>query len=288
MGIGNFIQGAIGGGLGGSTLGPWGAVGGALLGGAASLFGSDPNAMNEEERRRYLASIANRQNPALGPANQADYSGFRDNQAALISRLEAMSRGEGPSVSREMLNEATNRNIASQNAIAAGGRGGNLGAMVAANNTGRLGAQAAQDAALGRVQEQNNAINNLGMQIYSGRGADEDMNRFNTAARNNFALQNAQNQLQFWNQQDQANLGGMGMARPGSSTADQIAAGGAGLRAWYDANNAQRGFGNQPQGQGQPNSGGVGSLPKWWNVTGGNYSGNSGSPTDNFWRNGGV
>ncbi len=249
MGIGNFLQGALGGALGGSAFDPLGAIGGGLLGGIAGGLGSDPTAAAEEERRRYLQGISNRQNPALGPANQADYSGFRNNQADLVRRLEAMSRGEGPSVSREMLNQATEKNIAQQNALAANGRGGNLGAMLAMNNTGRLGAQAAQDAALGKVQEQNNAINNLGMQLYSARGADEDMNRFNTSAQNNFALQNADNQLRFWQQQDQANLGGMGMARPGASTADQILAGGASLRAWRDSQAAQRGF-----NQGGPNA----------------------------------
>ncbi len=245
MGIGNFIQGVGGGALGGSAFGAPGAVVGGILGGLGSVFGDDPGAAAEEERKRYLASIANRQNPALGPAAQADYSGFRNNQADLVRRLEAMSRGEGPSVSREMLNQATEKNVAQQNALAAGGRGGNLGAMVAMNNTGRLGAQAAQDAALGRVQEQNNAINNLGMQLYSARGADEDMNRYNTSAQNNFALQNADNQLRFWQQQDQANLQGLGMAPRGPSTSDQILAGGASLRAWRDAQASQRGFGQR-------------------------------------------
>ena len=236
MGIGNFIQGAAGGALGGSTYGPMGGLLGGALGGIAGLFGSDPQAAAERERQRYLNQVNSRQAPVMGPANTADYSGFRRNQADLIRNLEAQARGEGPSVSREMLNQATNRNVAAQNAMAAGGRGGNLGAMLAMNNTGRLGAQAAQDAALGRVQEQLGAIDKLGMQIYSGRNSDEDTNRFNASQRNNMMQQNAANQLQFWGQQDAANLG----YRPqgGSSTADQLLAMGGSMRAWHDAQRA--------------------------------------------------
>ena len=245
MGIGNFVQGAVGGGLAGSTLGPLGTIGGGLLGGLAGMFGSDPQAAAEAERKRYLEQINQRQAPLMGPAAQSDYSGFRQNQQNLISQLEAMARGEGPSVSKEMLNQALNKNVADQNAIAASGRGGNMAAMLAANNTGRLGAQSAQDAALGRVQEQIGAINNLGMQIYSGRGADEANNQFNAQQRNYRDQQNAQNQLSFWHNQDAANLG----FRPqniGPSMADQILAGGGALSAFYNTQRAN----NTPGGGG--------------------------------------
>lgn len=235
MSIGGFLQGALGGALGGAAIGgPFGAVLGGIGGGLAGSYGSDPNAAANEERRRYLASIANRQAPNIGPAAQADYSGFRSNQANLIAQLEAQARGEGPSVSREMFNQATNRNIAAQNAMMAGGRGNTaLNGMMAMNNTARLGADAAQGAALGRVQEQNNAINNLGMQIYSGRGADEEVNRFNAHQRNQMAQTQGGLQNQFYGIQDNANLQGMQMAPRGPSLADQIMAGGGGLYSFY-------------------------------------------------------
>lgn len=244
-GLQDFAQGAAGGALAGSTLGPLGGIAGGLIGGLGGFFGGNPDDAAEAERRKYLRGVNQRQAPTLGPANTADYSGFRNNQANLISQLEAMARGEGPSVSREQLNQATNRNIAAQNALAANGRGGNLGMMMAMNNTGRLGAQAAQDAALGRVQEQNAAINNLGMQIYSGRNADEDTNRFNASQRNQMAQQNAANQLSFWANQDQSNLGGMQMASRGPSLSEQILAGGGALNAMRNtmAGNG-RAFGN--------------------------------------------
>jgi hypothetical protein len=248
MGLGNFVQGAIGGATGGSAFGPLGAIGGGILGGIGGMMGSDPAGDQERQRQEYLRSIANRRAPELGPAAQSDYSGFRRNQSNLISNLEAMARGEGPSVSREMFNQATNRNIAAQTAMASGGRGnGNLGAMMAMNNSARLGADASQGAALGRVQEQNNAINNLGMQIYSGRNADEANNQFNAGQTNYNNRDRAQLQNQFYGIQDQANLGAMSQGRPGASTADQIMAGGGTVRAWYDAQNAQRPGNGGPQ-----------------------------------------
>jgi hypothetical protein len=71
-----------------------------------------------------------------------------------------MARGEGPSVSREMLKEATDRNVAQQQAMAQSGRGNAaLAAQQASSNATRLGAGAAQSAALGRVQEQIGATN---------------------------------------------------------------------------------------------------------------------------------
>jgi hypothetical protein len=155
-----------------------------------------------------------------------------------------MARGEGPSVSREMFNQATNRNIAAQNAFANSGRGNaSLNAMVAMNNAGRLGAEASQGAALGRVQEQNNAINNLGMQLYSARGADEETNRFNANAYNYNNLNRAQLQNQFNNMQDSAMLGGMAQYRPQPSPADLIMGAGGQLGAFMGAqggNNTNR------------------------------------------------
>lgn len=247
--IGNGLQGAMGGAAGGSAFGPIGALAGGVLGGLGGFFGGSAADDQERQRQEYLRKISSRQAPELGPAAQSNYSDYRNNQSNLIRNLEAMARGEGPSVSREMLNQATNRNIAAQNSMAAGGRGnGNLLAMSAMNNTARLGADAAQSAALGRVQEQNNAVNNLGMQIYSGRGADEANNQFNATQQNYNNLNRAQLQNQFNAQQDSAFLGGMSQGRPAPSAADQIMAGGGAVRAWYDAQNSMgNGYGGGPQ-----------------------------------------
>lgn len=242
---GGGLSGLTGGALAGGSVGgvPGGIIGGAI-GGLAGLFGSDPQDEQKKRWEQFYGSIGNDPAAQVGPAHTADYSAFRDNQGEMIKRLEAMSRGEGPSVSREMLKEATDRNTASQMAMAQSGRGNSaLAAQNAANNVGILGAQAGQSAALGRVQEQTNAYNQLGMSLYGARGADEDVNRFNATA-GNFRDQfnaNAQNERygQNMNGRLQA-LGGM-QGNQGPSTGNQILAGGSGLAAFLAA---QRGNNN--------------------------------------------
>ena len=241
--VGNFISGAGGGALGGSAFGPAGAVVGGVLGGLGGIFGGQGGDPYEKEKRAYLDQISGRTAPQLGPAYQSGYSDFRKNQQRLIAGLEDQAAGRGPSVSREMLNQATNRNIATQNALQAGGQGNQaLAGMTAANNIGRLQADASQSAALGKVQEQANAQNMLGQQIWSGRNSDEDTNRFNTSANNNRDEFNVNNQMLMGQMNDKARLGIMGMGYQGgpASTGDSILSGGAAMRAWYDAQQAQK------------------------------------------------
>lgn len=240
--VGNFVSGAGGGALGGSAFGPAGAIIGGIAGGLGGIFGGQGGDPYEREKRAYLEEVAHRQAPQLGPAYQSGYSDFRKNQQRLIAGLEDQAAGRGPSVSREMLNQATNRNIATQTALTAGGQGNQaLSGMTAANNIGRLQADASQSAALGKVQEQANAQGMLGQQIWSGRSSDEDTNRFNTSANNNRQEFNAGNQMMMNQMNDKARLGVMGMGYQGgpASTGDSILSGGAAMRAWYDAQNAQ-------------------------------------------------
>ena len=229
---GNAASGAAGGALAGSALGPWGAAAGGVIGG---LWGGFSGGSSSD---RYAEELKRRQAAQLGPAHNAGYSDFRKNQQRLIQNLEDQAAGRGPSVSREMLNQATNRNIATQNAMTAGGQGNQaLAGMTAANNIGRLQADASQAAALGRTQEQANAQGMLGQQIWSGRSSDEDMNRFNASTNNNRQEFNAGNTQNY----DRLRLAAMGMNTP--STGDQILSGGAQVRAWYDAQKAN----NQPK-----------------------------------------
>lgn len=234
----DFISGAGGGALGGSALGPWGAVGGGILGGLGGLFGGGGG---DEERRKYLQQISGRIAPQAGAAYTSNYSDFRNNQQALIGQLEAQARGEGPSISREMLNEATDKNIRGQNAQLASGRGNqSLAAFGAANNIGMLGAQAGQDAAMGRIKEQQAARDALGMQLYSARGADEDTNRFNASAQNQVRGSDADRRLQLMQLNDNARLG---LQSNAPSTGQSILSGGAAVRAWYDSQHGN----NKPQ-----------------------------------------
>lgn len=251
------LSGLTGGALAGGSLGgvPGGIIGG-VVGGLGGLFGGDPQDEQRKKWEQMYGSIG--QDPAaqVGPGHQADYSGFRDNQSAMIGRLEAMSRGEGPSVSREMLKEATDRNTASQMAMAQSGRGNPaLAAQNAANNVGMLGAQAGQAAALGRVQEQTNAYNQLGMSLYGARGADEDINRFNATSRNYADQFNASAQNDRYGQNMQGRLQALsGMSgNQGPAMGDQILAGGSGLASFLAAQRANNRGGNPlAPGQMQP------------------------------------
>jgi hypothetical protein len=248
---GQGLSGLTGGALAGSTTGnPLFAIGGGVLGGLAGLFGSDPAAEQQKRWEQFYNQTGGRQAPQLGPAHQAGYSGFRANQSNLINRLEAMSRGEGPSISREMLNQAVDKNTKNQMAMAQSGRGNAaLAAQNAANNVGMLNAQASQDAALGRVQEQMGALQALGLNIHGARGADEDMNRYNTGARNNRDEFNVGNQMNMYQLNDAARiaaLNGMG-GNQGPAIGDTILSGGAGLASFLAGQRANKaGFQQQP------------------------------------------
>ena len=226
-------QGAAGGAMMGAALGPWGAAGGAVIGGALGYFGGGGQADYRAQLDRLAAGYGNRQAPQAGAASQANYSGFRSNQAGLISQLEAMARGQGPSAAAIQMREAMDRAAGSQASAAAGagGRGVNAGAAFrnASNNTAAVQAQGARDTATLRAQEQMNAMGQLGQVTAQGRAADEGINQFNAGAQNDMQLANLQAKLKTLGLNDEAQLralmAAMGSAGPGMGT--QILAGGA-------------------------------------------------------------
>jgi len=152
----------------------------------------------------YYASLLGRQAPQMGPASQAGYSGFRQNQSNLISHLEALSNGQGPSLAMAQLQAATDKNVASQQALAASGRGGPLASAQAANNTMRTGAQASQDSVAARIQEEQMALAMLGQNINAGRGSDEGINTFNAGQQNQVGIANLEARLRAMGMNDQA------------------------------------------------------------------------------------
>ena len=226
-GLGDFLQGALGGGLGGSTYGPGGTLVGGLLGGLGGLFGSG-GTNDDRARQLKLYEEMSRGGPQLGPAAQSKYSDFRDNQRNYIGNLEAMAAGRGPSLATEQLKAATDRNIKQQQGMAQSGIGNAAAAASSAmNNTAALGMQAAQDSGQQRIQEQLNAMNLLGINLHGARGADEDMNRFNASQQNQMAQAGYQGQLDN-NRLRAMILGGMS-GNAGPSTGERILAGGAGM-----------------------------------------------------------
>lgn len=256
------IKGAGGGALAGGALG--GPVGAAVGGGVGLLSGFFGGAQGDQQSR--LMEEYYRQRgmtpPQAGPAAQSGYSGFRDNQTGLVSRLEAMANGQGPSLARQQFEQATDRNVRSQQALAASGRGGPLAQLTAANNTAMLGANAAQGSALARTNEQMQAISQLGGVIAQGRGADEQTNMFNAGEQNQVAIANLQARLKAMgmkNEQIAQILSQMGgnMNQPGMG--DQVLAGGAGMFAMGATQNAQNRASNRgmsPIASGNPGAGG--------------------------------
>lgn len=227
-------QGAAGGAMAGAAFGPWGAAIGGVAGGLiGGISGMNQGGSYEDQLKALYERYANMPTPQAGPASQGSISAYRRNQAALVSQLEAMSRGEGPSAAQMQMREAMDRAAGAQASAAAGagGRGVNSGAAYrnASNNTAAIQAQGARDTATIRAQEQYNATGMLGGVLAQGRAADESMSQFNAQAQNTVSLANLQAELGKMgittSAQLQSLLAAMGAAGPGMGT--QIMAGGA-------------------------------------------------------------
>ncbi len=250
---------------GGSIGGPWGAiiggVGGGILGGRfggeEGSKGSTEEQANRQMMLDYYNSVRARQAPQMGPAAQGSLSSFRGNQSDLVTRLEAMSKGQGPSLAAQQLRAAQDRNAAQQHSFANSGRGGPLAAQVAANNVGLLGAQSAQDSASARIAEQQAALNQLGLTLHGARGADEEMSRFNAGQSNEASARNLEAKLRTMGMSDEAITRILAQmnenarskaARP--SGFDQLLAGSAGLASLVNSNKASDTGGKSAAGGG--------------------------------------
>lgn len=235
MGSGSqAAQGAVGGAMTGAAIGSVvpgigtgvGALGGAIVGGLGGWFGGSGSAGYEDQLRALADRYGSMQAPQTGPAATGAYSTFRNNQAGLVSQLEAMGRGEGPSAATIQMREAMDRAAGSQASAAAGagGRGVNAGAALrnATNNTAAFQAQGARDTATLRAQEQMAALQQLGSVVGQGRQADESMNAFNAGQMNDMQRANLQAAMQTLGIKTEAELkalmGAMGAAGPGLGT----------------------------------------------------------------------
>lgn len=229
----NGLQGAAGGAMAGAGFGPLGAVIGGGLGLLGGLFGNQGSDAYQQQLAALAKQFGQMQAPQAGPAAQAGYSGFRQNQAGLVSQLEAMARGEGPSAATLMMKQAMDRAAAAQASAAAGagGRGVNAGAALrnATNNTAMEQMQTSQQAAQARVAEQLGAIDQLGGVINQGRAADEGVNQFNAGQTNAMSQANLQAELQTLGIKSQGQLDALKAAAgvAGTPTGTSILAGGA-------------------------------------------------------------
>lgn len=203
-------EGAAGGAMiGGALGGPFGAAAGGVLGGLGGLLGGDGGKGEQEKRLNdYYNSVNGRQSPQMGPAYQAQQSGYEGNRAALIAQLEALSRGQGPSLAQAQMREAMDRSTGAQASMAAGaaGRGMSAGAAYrnAANTTAGIQAQGARDMGQMRVQEQLGAMSQLGSVIGQGAQTQNQAYQFNASQQNAAAQANLEAQLRTMGYNDQA------------------------------------------------------------------------------------
>jgi len=123
---------------------------------------------------------------------------FRGGEADLISQLAMQARGQGPSVSGEMLRQAqasNMRNVMAAMAAARGGPGGAAAVRAAQGDAAGIGQQAAGQAAQTRMQEQLNAQGLLGNVLAQARQGDL------SAREQNMRLAQVQAQLRLAEQQ---------------------------------------------------------------------------------------
>lgn len=258
---GGAAQGAGGGALAGAAFGgPLGAGIGALAGGIVGGFGEHQNPYQQQ-----MEQWTRQQALSRGPAAQGSLSGFRGNQQDLVRMLEAQARGEGPSLAGQQLREATDRNARTQQAMAAGTGGPNAAlAQFQAAQMGNMGAaQNAQAAMAGRIQEQYNAQNQLGLTLHGARGMDEQMSLANAGMRNDRDSENLQAGLANRGMQFGAlsTLYGNEAGKPGLG--ETILGAGAGLYA-FKAGQTGAGGGSQQA---------PGPTPQMWGPPGMGYGG---------------
>ncbi len=192
----------------------------------ANWLGS--NGTNDYQNQ--LAAMGQMQAPQMGAAAQGQDSFFRQQQAGLINQLEAQAQGRGPSLAAQQLQAGQDRAQRQGQAQAAGSMGPNaaLAQFQAQSMAGTGAAQANQDAAMARMQEQYNAQNMLGQNLGQARGSDEAMSQFNANARNQQMDANLQAKLQSMGINVQALMGAGQMAGQPKNW-EAVLAGGTGL-----------------------------------------------------------
>lgn len=215
---------------------------------------TDPNLLNNQLNLQNALAARQSQMPQtmqaaqLGPMNQANTAvssatqmnmapqqQTRDQQQQLGNMLMQSAEGKGPSVAQAQLQQATDQNIAQQQALAASMRGVNpaMAARLAANNSANAQQQAANQSAIIRAQEQQSAQGQLGNVLANTRG--QDIGVATDAAQ--LEQQNKQFNAGQMNQQSQFNAGQLNQ---GLVTQGQ-------MQQQANANNLQAGIEQQRQ-----------------------------------------
>lgn len=258
-------KGAAGGAMvGGSIGGPWGAAAGGIIGGGIGLFGGGgeeyspnrgafdvPDYQHQYSRYGQLGQqYAGRQAPQAN-AFTAGNSRFLPQQVALGRQLamEAQGRGVGQQTVRLQAQQAADRGMAQQLAMAGSARPGS-GAQAyqnAAFNAGNMASQVGGQAALAGGQLQLGAMGQYGQFLQGARGQDQQLGMFNASQQQQGSQFNADAQLRQYGLNDQAQLEALRQRLQLSGMQQQGAMGYESLRAGQPV---QPGYGDQLMGLG--------------------------------------
>lgn len=139
----------------------------------------------QQAQQAKVAAAAQAKAAALGPAAQAAQSDIRNRQLAVADQYNKWMTGQ-ESVSQLQLRDAAARNVAQQYALAASARPGmgGLAQRMAAQNTGSLNANLADQQAVAGIQERQMAANQLQTLLGQARGQDETLGMFNAGQSN--------------------------------------------------------------------------------------------------------
>lgn len=156
---GDAGEGAAAGAAAGSVAGPYGAAAGALIGGGIGYFTSDDGKAKKDEAR-FREAVAGQGFAADRFAGYGE-QGFQqrgDQWNMDMERMRAIAEGR-VSHSSEQLRQGLQQNMAQQQAMAAGARGGNqaMAARQASMNAARAGSGLAGQTAIAGIQERNQA-----------------------------------------------------------------------------------------------------------------------------------
>lgn len=197
--VGQAIQGAYN--------GVTGQTGGQTTAGSLAQNGYNPNAAQDQQQLNMNAYGPNQTtNANAAQIDQGQANQFLGGEQGLVAQLQAQAQGSGPSLAQQQLHQATQANLASQLAMAAGARGNqNAGAAQYAlgQNAAAANQAAAGQSAATRANEQLSAEQGLGQVLgqYGGQqiGLAENQAGLNQQA--NLQNANAANQMAQFNTQ---------------------------------------------------------------------------------------
>jgi hypothetical protein len=130
------------------------------------------NKLSGHDNKDIISSTDVRKRGWFGDGPKA--SGYEDNQSRLIGQLQQQADGNGPSLATALANQQRQQGLAQMMAQQASQRGVNPALAARSNQMAAANLQAtlAQNAQVGRLQEQQNAQGNLAAALAQARGQD--------------------------------------------------------------------------------------------------------------------